>query len=169
MFIPVIQEIVDSCFLPPVLQELLRGRLPFVCFQISELSSATNVRDHSLPWQLRCQASQDALSHLSCVGRLKASTGWLNSDGDGWCGREERLMLPVKILQLKNFREFMREIHCMLSPRSVPGGTWVCLQIDISGQSSTGTLCSSPGEACCDWEPALMHLLCAPVSYSTVN
>lgn len=52
MFIPVIQEIVDSCFLPPVLQELLRGRLFFVCVQISELSSATNARDRSLPWQL---------------------------------------------------------------------------------------------------------------------
>lgn len=54
MFIPVIQEIVDSCFLPLVLQELLRGRLFFVCVQISELSSATDVRDRSLPCQLCC-------------------------------------------------------------------------------------------------------------------
>lgn len=53
MFIPVIQEIVDSCFLLPVLQELLCGRLLFVCVQISELSSATNARDRSLPWQLQ--------------------------------------------------------------------------------------------------------------------
>lgn len=54
MFIPVIQEIVDSCFLPLVLQELLRGRFFFVCVQISELSSATDVRDRSLPCQLCC-------------------------------------------------------------------------------------------------------------------
>lgn len=71
MFIPVIQEIVDSCFLPPVLQELLCGRLLFVCVQISELSSATNARDHSLPWQL-CYVRLLRVPHL--ISRV--SGGW---------------------------------------------------------------------------------------------
>lgn len=148
MFIPVIQERVDSCFLPPVLQELLCGRLFFVCVQISELSSATNAESAACLGS--CAMSGFRMPHLISLALGAAGKHWMSEFCLGWlvwlrrtCPVAGGSTVVYELQRVRKRNPVSYPPHLSWEESGSP-------KAGTSVQSSTSTVCPSPRGVCSD-------------------